>query len=278
MEIRVAAASYDAGYREVRVGAGPEALAEGGLLESLSSDGLDARLSFVELDGGSRHEVASAFELAGLSSEEVRSGVAEGAFPLVLSGDCKSCVGTLGGLGGRDLGLVWLDGHADFHTPETTTSGFTDCMGLSTSVGQCWRRMAARVPGFEPVPEANAVLVGAREVEPGERERLLTSEVGVVEPGAPLEELDAALVGLSERVRGVYLHLDLDVLDPGRVGRANEFAPAGGLTVEEAEMVIRLVRKRVTVLATGIASCDPDEDRNGNMLLAGTKLARSLFD
>lgn len=133
-------------------------------------------------------------------------------------------------MGGRDLGLVWLDGHADFHTPETTTSGFTDCMGLSTSVGQCWRRMAARVPGFEPMPEANAVLVGAREIEPGERERLLVSELVVVEPGAsraePHKELDAALVGLSERVRGVYLHLDLDVLDPGRVGRANEFAPA----------------------------------------------------
>jgi arginase len=186
------------------VGAGPEALVEGGLFDRLSSDGLDARLRVVELGGGSRHEVGSAFELAGLISKGVRSSLNAGAFPLVLSGNCNGCVGTLGGLGGKDPGILWLDGHADFHTPETTTSGFTDCMGLSIAVGHCWRGMAARVPGFEPVPEANAVLVGAREIEPGERERLLASRVGVVAPKTGLlEELDAALVGLSERVRGI---------------------------------------------------------------------------
>lgn len=183
LEIRVVTAPYDAGHRGVRVGAGPEALVEGGLFDRLSSDGLDARLRVVELGGGSPHEVASAFELAGLISEEVRSSLNAGAFPLVLSGNCNGCVGTLGGLGGKDPGILWFDGHADFHTLETTTSGFTDCMGLSIAVGHCWRRMSARVPGFEPVPEANAVLVGTREIKPGERERLLTSEVGVVEPG-----------------------------------------------------------------------------------------------
>lgn len=173
--MRVVTAPYDAGHRGVRGGAGPEALVEGGLFDRLSWDGLEARLRVVELGGSSRHEVASAFELAGLISEGVRSSLNAGAFPLVLSGNCNGCVGTLGGLGGKDPGILWLDGHADFHTPETTTSGFTDCMGLSIAVGHCWRGMAARVPGFEPVPEANAVLVGAREIEPGERERLLAS-------------------------------------------------------------------------------------------------------
>lgn len=121
MEIRVVTAPYDAGHRGVRVGAGPEALVEGGLFDRLSSDGLDARLRVVELGGGSRHEVASAFELAGLISEGVRSSLNAGAFPLVLSGNCNGCVGTLGGLGGKDPGILWLDGRADFHTPETTT-------------------------------------------------------------------------------------------------------------------------------------------------------------
>lgn len=78
-------------------------------------------------------------------------------------------------------------------------------------------------------------------------------------------------------MRGVYLHLDLDVLAPGKVGRANEFAPEGGLTVEEVEQAIRLVRERVGILAAGIASYDPAGDRDGNILRAGVKLARSLF-
>lgn len=218
------------------MGAGPEALVEGGLFDRLSSDGLDARLRVVELGGSSRHEVASAFELAGLISEGVRSSLNAGAFPLVLSGNCNGCVGALGGLGGKDP-----ERSCGSTATRTSTLRRLRPVALRTAwgsiaVGHCWRGMAARVPDFEPVPEANAVLVGAREIEPGERERLLASGVGVVAPKTGLlEELDAALVGLSERVRGVYLHTDLDVLDPATVGKANEFAPAGGLTVEEVE-------------------------------------------
>lgn len=263
------------------MGAGPEYLAGNGLAESLPAAGLDTDLRIVESDGA-RPEVAAAFELDGAISREVSSSLSRGEFPLVLSGNCNSCVGTLAGLGARDAGVVWLDGHADFHTPETTTSGFTDCMGLSTAVGHCWRRMSARVPGFEPVPEENAVLAGAREVESGEKERLEASGVKVVGKTSGDEEfldgLGSVLAGLRGRVRGVYLHLDLDVLDPATVGPANEFAPPGGLTAAEAERAVRLIRENVGVLAAGIASYDPAHDRDGAVSRAGIRLARSLFD
>lgn len=283
MDIRVVLAPYDAGQRSARMGGGPEHLLENGLTEVLEAEGHNVDLHVIELEGGFRTEVSAAFELDGLISSEVRSGVTEGEFPLVLSGNCNSCVGTLAGAGGEDLGIVWFDGHADFYTPETTTSGFTDCMGLSIAVGHCWKRMSAQVEGYRPVSEENVILVGTRKIEPGEQERLHASDATVVEPdttgdGNILVKLDSALIELRQRVRRVYLHLDLDVLNPGSVGKANEFAPTGGLTVEETERAIRLVREHVEVVAAGIASYDPSIDHDDAVLRAGVRLANALFD
>jgi arginase len=78
-------------------------------------------------------EVAVAFELDRLVSEQVCEAVAEGEFPLVLSGNCNTSIGTLAGVGPEGLGVVWFDAHADFNTPETTTTGFMDGMGLAPS-------------------------------------------------------------------------------------------------------------------------------------------------
>lgn len=284
MRVRVITASYDAGYRSVWMGKGPEYLVRNGLIDALTRLGLGTEIRRVELDDGPRHEVASAFELDLLISGEVSVGLARDEFPLVLSGNCNSCVGALAGIGNQEeLGLVWLDGHADFHTPETSTSSFTDCMGLSIAVGHCWEAMAKGVPGYSPVPEENVVLVGTRKTEPRERERLHASDAVVVGADHPesvdfLEKLDTALLDLRGRVRRVYLLLDLDVLDPQSVGGVNEFAPTGGLTVEEAERIVRLVRERVEVVAAGLASYDPAHDPDGAVSRAGMRLAGSLFD
>jgi arginase len=128
--------------------------------------------------------------------------------------------------------VVWFDAHADFNTAETTTSGFTDGMGLAVAVGHCWQKMAEGVPGFSPVAEEDVLLAGVRDAQPAEEDRLAASRVTVV--GADrigregLRVLAAALDGLRLRAGRVYVHLDLDVLDPAKAGRANEFAPEGG--------------------------------------------------
>ena len=114
------------------------------------------------------------------------------------------------------------------------------------------------------------VLAGVREIEPPEEERLAASEVAVV--GADridsegLGALEAALDGLRGRVGRVYVHLDLDVLDPGGVGKANEFAPEGGLSAEELQTALGMVRGRFRVAAAGVASYDPAFDAEGRIL------------
>jgi arginase len=97
--------------------------------------------------------------------------------------------------------------------------------------------MAKGVPGFAPVPEANVVMAWVRELDGAEQERLDASEVAVV--GAHLIEkqgfraLAAVLDDLGTRVGRVYVHVDLDVLDAEKVGKANEFAAEGGPNAEE---------------------------------------------
>lgn len=116
-------------------------------------------------------EVATAFELDRLIATETRLAVEAGEFPLVLSGNCNSSVGTISGAGIGNLRVVWFDAHADFNTPKTTTTGFLDGMGLAIAVGRCWSGLASSIPGFSPLPEANVVLVGIRSTErPGKND------------------------------------------------------------------------------------------------------------
>ena len=131
------------------------------------------------------------------------------------------------------------------------------------------------MPGFSPVAEEDVVLAGARAIESAEEERLAASGVAVVGADRIGREgpgtLEAALDGLRGRVGRVYVHLDLDVLDPSKVGKANEFAPEGGLSAEDLEVALGMVRGRFRVVAAGIASYDPAFDTEGGVL--GTALA-----
>lgn len=269
-DVRVIAVPYDSGHRGLRMGTGPGHLVGGGLGEALRTGGRSPSFTTVSARSDPPTEVATAFELDGLVSGQVRGARAKAEFPLVLSGNCNTAVGTLAGAGLGDLGIVWFDAHADFNTPETTETGFTDGMGLAMAVGHCWKKMAGNVSGFSPVAEEAVVLAGIREVEPAEKERLAASGVSVVgaEPirREGLRTLAAALDGLKTRVGRVYVHLDLDVLDAEEVGRANEFAPRGGLSAEELAAALGMVRERFNVAAAGIASYDPTFDVDGRVL------------
>ena len=279
--IRIVAIPYDSGHHGVRMGGGPDHLLKNGLPEALESAGQRVRSATLHPENDPPAEVATAFELDRLVAGEVRTAVEAGEFPLVLSGNCNSSVGTISGVGTEGLGIVWFDGHADFNTPETTTTGFSDGMGLAIAVGHCWATMAESVPGFSPVAEENVVLAGVREVEPSEQRRLAASDVAVISADlieeVGLVALAKALDGLRTRSGRVYVHLDLDILDPVKAGRANEFAPEAGLSSEDLETALGLVRERFTVVAAGIACYDPALDVDGSVLHATVAGVRMLI-
>jgi arginase len=281
-DIRIIAVPYDSGHRGLRMGAGPEHLLNHGLGEGLRLNGRGLSVTTVRHEREPTAEVATAFELHGLVSGQVRRALAEDEFPLVLSGNCNTAtIGTLSGAGPGDLGVVWFDAHGEFNTPETTTTGFIDGMGLAIAVGHCWKAIARGVPGYFTLPEQNVVMAGVREVDPAERGRLDASRVTVIDADRIQEQgwrtFAAALDDLKTRLGRVYVHVDLDVLDAGKVGKANEFAVEGGPDAEELAAALGMVRERFKVVAAGIASYDPTFDADGLILRAAIASARALI-
>jgi arginase len=150
-----------------------------GLVDRLKSVGAELQLTVVEAPDLPQ-EVKRRIELDARLAERVAQAVSDGAFPLVLSGNCNSSLGTTAGIGRADLGVVWFDAHADFDTPEDNLSGFFDVFAFAILTGSCWRALRRTIPGFREIDEGRVVLVGVRDLEPYQRERLEQSALNVV--------------------------------------------------------------------------------------------------
>jgi arginase len=270
VQVAVIQVPYHLGHEGVGMGAGPDRLVEMGAVEALRQAGHDIELVRVERQNGEGNEVGASFEVVRRVAEEVAKATRRGAFPLVLSGNCMSTIGAVAGLG-REVGVVWLDAHPDFNTTDRTLSGFADGMGLAILTGTGWRALRETVPGYRIVPESNVVLIGIREIDPPEQERLDASPVEVVAPADGGGRLESALDGLQRRVADAYLHLDLDVLDPSE-GRANEYAAPGGLTSGDVERIFDAVGDRLALRGAAVTAYDPDADREGRIPITAAKL------
>jgi arginase len=263
MNIQLLLVPYDSGHRGWRCGAGPEHLLQAGLPGHLERLGHVVTPVHVLEDDPAQHpaEIRTAFELARRLAQAVRSARAVGHFPLVLGGNCNTAIGTLSGLSPARCATFWFDAHGDLNTPETTTTGFLDGMGLATAMGLCWHDLVATVPGFQPVPPQVTFLLGARDLDPAEAVWLGESPVTAV----PVEQLPGGLTFLLKSAPLAdtvgYLHLDLDVLDPA-VGRANYLPVPNGLSLTQLTGAIAAIRDRVPVAAATVASYSPEEDHD----------------
>ena len=155
---------------------------------------------------------------------QVDDALSGGNFPLLLAGDCSICLTTLPtALRWRpDAKVLWLDAHGDFNTPDTTPSEFLGGMSLAGACGQ-WDTGIA-----EGILAERVVLAGVRDLDPGERELLERSDAIVI--GASVVE---TLVAVKNALDGapVYVHLDVDVLDPEAL-QVQDPVP-GGLSPEK---------------------------------------------
>src|SRR4051794_1193822 len=173
-------------------------------------------------------------------AEQVATVVADGSFPLILGGDHSMSIGSIGGVArGRRIGVIWIDAHGDFNTPETTPSGNIHGMSVAALAGLGDPRLVGM--GREPrrhVDPTNIAVVGARQLDPGERENLRQAGVCVF----AMEQIDRiglynalvdAIAFASRNADGIYLSFDLDSLDPVYAPGVGTPIP-GGLTYREA--------------------------------------------
>lgn len=276
METRLLLVPYDSGQHNVRMGAGPEHLRAAGLEEHLTAQGHQVDSQVIE--PASMHwraEVQTSFELMRAVSEQVRTARTANRFPLVLSGNCLAAVGVIAGLGPR-TGVVWIDAHGDFNTPQTTMSGFLDGMTLATTTGRCWIELARSIEGFEPVPDKAVVLIGARDLDPGEGAALARSEIVRLSVESAPNDIERVLQSLAPTMERFYVHLDLDALDPSE-GRANGYAVRGGFSKENLQKLLAIIARHLRVEAMTIASYDPAYDSDGRVCATAFQAAATVL-
>jgi len=280
---------YDSGHRNVRMGRGPLHFHEHGAADRLRAAGHEVTESLIEVPSPFPTEIGTSFALHRALADTVRGAVAAQRFPLILAGNCGSALGTVSGLrsatphDSSPIGVIWLDAHADFNTPDTTTSGFLDGTALATLTGQCWHALTSAIPGFRPVSDAHVVLVGARDIDPAEELELARSRVIRVEAARLRAEgagsagaLHDALTELARRdVARVYLHIDLDVHDPADA-QANQYAAPAGLAPSTVRDLVTVVAGRFEIVAAALTAYDPTYDER--MVGVGLELISRIAD
>ena len=276
MDIRLLLVPYDSGQRNVRMGAGPDHLCAAGLEKHLAAQG--HRVDSEVIEPGSRNwraEVQTSFDLMRAIAKHVRAARTAKRFPVVLSGNCLAAVGVIAGLG-PGTGVIWIDAHGDFNTPQTTTSGFLDGMALATATGQCWGELARSIEGFQPVPENAVVLLGARDLDPSEASALARSQITRLRVEAAKTSLTPVLQSLSPTRERFYVHLDLDALDPS-VGRANGYSARDGFLSADLETLLTTVAEHLPVEGLTISSYDPSYDVDGAICAAAFHASTALL-
>jgi arginase len=195
---------------------GAQALAQ----EVASRRGLEARLVGTPAEGRVadwRDDLRDSRGCLLEAGGQVDDALAAGDFPLLFASDCSICITTLPAVLRHrpEATVLWLDAHGDFNSPDTTPSGFLGGMCLAAACG-IWDAGFGG-PALEP---SRVVMCGVRDLDGGERVLLETN--GVARISRP------SLLADALRDREVYVHLDLDVLDPSVLPA--QFPAEGGLS------------------------------------------------
>lgn len=167
-----------------------------------------------------------------------------GNMPLLLAGTCSICVSTLPVVARArpDAWVLWLDAHGDFNTPQTSPSQFLGGMALSAACGLWDSGFGA---GVDP---SRVMMFGVRDVDGQEQVLLETHGVGRCDRPADLAD---ALDG-----RQVFVHLDLDVLDPAVLPAT--FPADGGLDFDQLRRLLDLVAGASDLIGASIVGAHPD--------------------
>src|SRR5688572_29282002 len=193
----------------------------------------------------------------------VATSLQAGHFPLVLGGDHSIALGSIRGAAKiKKPGVIWVDAHADFNTPETTPSGNIHGMPLAALCGlgdgrlvQLWDET---VPALDP---QRLAIIGARDLDPGEKKNLHDAGVLVlsmeqIDRIGMFQAMEKAIDHVARDTGGIYLSFDVDALDPRYAPGVGTSVP-GGLTYREAHLACELVAETGKLIGMDMVEVNP---------------------
>ncbi|MEF8853462.1 MAG: arginase [Haloarculaceae archaeon] len=268
--VRVFGVPMDLGADRRGVDMGPSAIRYAGLAETVEAmgiacdDGGDIPVPGPEQtdpEAGSPPEgrakyLAATEQVCRALADGVAGALAADRFPLVLGGDHSIAIGTVGGVARhQEPGIVWFDAHGDFNTPTTTPSGNVHGMSLAAILGD--GTFGGREWADAGVDPENVAIVGVRDLDDRERDRLRASDVTVFsmteidERGLPAVTRDAVDTA-TDGADGLHVSLDLDFLDPSEAPGVGT-PVRGGASYREGHTAMEILARRA---GEGLASLE----------------------
>ncbi len=199
--------------------------------------------------------------------DELAALVTEASNPIVYAGDCVSIMGVAGGLQRRgiDPTVLFFDAHGDFHTWETTPSGFLGGMPLAMLTGRGEQTIVDGV-GLAPINDDRVWLVDGRDLDPGEDEAVAASGI---------HHVTVDQIAANPPDGDLYVHVDVDVVDPVDMPGVNYPAPGGPSVATVAEALAAL-HATGRVVALSFSSWNPELD-GANIAAAATRRIAGPF-
>ncbi|MDB5394103.1 MAG: rocF [Rhodospirillales bacterium] len=212
----------------------------------------------------------------------------EGAhgMPIVLGGDHSLGAGTLAGHArraaemGRELFVLWLDAHADFHTLDTSVSGNLHGVPVAYATGR--PSFAGIYPPLPvPVKTENICMMGVRSVDPAERIAIRETGITVYDMRS-IDEHGVArlLASFLDRVAAadgiLHVSFDVDFLDAGIAPGVGTTVP-GGVTFREAHLVMEMLCDSGRVTSLDLVELNPFLDERGRTAMLMVELTASLM-
>jgi arginase len=203
---------------------------------------------------------------------EVSAALSAGKRPVSLAGDCCATIGVLAGLqqAGIEPTLIWFDAHGDFNTWDTTPSGFLGGMPLAMAVGLGEQTLLDGA-GLRPWPENRVILTDGRDLDRGERDNVAASAITHIPDISDLLEPGMIPDG------PLYVHFDVDVIDPAEAPAMNYPAP-GGPSAERLNSVFRALARTGRVMAVSVSLWEPTLDNDGRTERVVMNALETLLD
>lgn len=251
---------------------GPTTMADGGIQAILGDMGADVRVTEAALTAAEEPEYGGWKRLSmalGHFADIVETNEREGWFTVGLLATCPSMPGLVAGLQRSGptheairVGMLWLDAHGDINTPETTRSGSLGGMPVAVATGRALHGMRLDAKLDPPLSDRHVVMGGVRLNDPLEQhiidtsriEQLTVDDLRTASP-AVFEQLDR-LDRISDRL---YIHVDMDVLDPAEVPGHGNKVPDGPSSEELARLFEMIFERYPKAAALGIATIPSDD-------------------
>lgn len=296
MEIDVLGVPIDFGAGRRGVDMGPSAIRYAGLAEQLAGTGLKVNdrgncpvpiLETCQIQEPSLKYLDCIIPVCRRVMGETARSVDRGHLPLTLGGDHSLALGSIRGAArNRRVGVLWIDAHADFNTASTTPSGNIHGMPLAALCGLGDPRLVnldfnTQAQATKVLDPQTVAIIGARDIDPGEKQLLRENQVNVytmhdIDRQGMAAVMEAAISRASNGTEGIYLSLDLDVLDP-------LFAPgvgtpvSGGLNYREAHLACELIAESGLLLGMDLVEVNPILDTHNHTAAMAVELALSAF-